>query len=40
MPCARSRFDLAWSTGYFWSPFTGKDKLKMELVQTGAIRMT
>lgn len=39
MPYARSRFDLTWSTGYFWSPLIEKDKLKMELVQTRAIRI-
>lgn len=39
MPCVRSRFDLTWSTGYFWSPLIEKDELKTELVQTGAVRM-
>lgn len=39
MPSVRSRFDLTWSTGYFWSPLIEKDELKMELVQTGAVRM-
>lgn len=39
MPCVRSRLDLTCSTGFFWSPLVEKDELKMELVQTGAVRM-